>query len=130
MTASKAFKQTVWISLAVGLLLGALALLHGTGTIVDTKQARAKQELLIIKTALIKFREERGRYPTEAEGLQALVDPSPQGKYFVNDRILHDPWGHLIVYQLSPKGDGFTIYSLGPDGIDKGGQGDNITLRS
>jgi general secretion pathway protein G len=126
---SNVLKRTVGFALVVSILLGVLVYLRGI-TIVDTKEVRAQQELLLIKTALKKFREEHGRYPTETEGLQVLIDPSPQGKYFVSDRVLKDPWGHSVVYQVSPQGDGFVIYSLGPNGIDKGDHDDNIIVRN
>jgi general secretion pathway protein G len=118
--------MTVFI-IIVSVILGVLMHLRGI-TLVDSKEVRAQQELLLIKTALLLFREKNGRLPTEEEGLQVLIDQSPNGKYFVNDHILTDPWGHSVVYQVSPKGDVFKLYSLGPNGIDEGNQEDNIIV--
>lgn len=62
-----------------------------------------------------------GRYPSEAEGLQALVT-SPKGAdgwigpYLDGQQDLNDPWGRIYLYR-SPAGDKpFEITTYGRDG--------------
>ena len=52
-----------------------------------------------------------------------------------NPHVSCDPWGRDFVYAnpaigRASLGDGFTLYSLGPDGIDQNGEGDDVTLPS
>jgi type II secretory pathway pseudopilin PulG len=60
-----------WVVLAVS--LAAAILIPATGNIVDLKITRARQDFGHLDTALELFRHEHGRYPTEAEGIAALV---------------------------------------------------------
>ena len=79
-----------------------------------------------ISRILNNFKVEFGRYPTQKEGLKALIeDPNVSGRYFdtkdwlVKDSSLVDQWGHEYRYAY-PGVHGpapFDIYSAGPDGI-------------
>ena len=67
------------------------------------------------------FRSDTGRYPTEAEGLQALLHkPSAvegwTGPYIKDGKMLADPWGHPIRYVMTRQGLSFRVESLGPTG--------------
>jgi type II secretory pathway pseudopilin PulG len=126
--ANRDVKWALGFALVFAVLAVAFVLFRAT--IVDTKEEQTRQDLMAIKMALIKFKEERGHYPSESEGLRILVDPSPRGKYFVDDRILNDPWGHPLIYRTYHHAEleGFVVYSLGPTGIDRNGKGDNIAL--
>lgn len=86
-----------------------------------------------LKSTLGMFQAECGRYPTTAEGLQALITcPTniPQrlwkGPYLDPAAgIPLDPWGHEYVY-LCPgihNPNSYDLYSAGPDGI-RGDQDD------
>ena len=90
-------------------------------------RARAKTASLQLDTtatALDMFKDDVGRFPTQQEGLKALVsDPGVDGwlgPYLKSDRSVNDPWGHPIVYAVSDQGASVTI--LGADG-KPGGQG-------
>ncbi|MFC1704066.1 type II secretion system major pseudopilin GspG [Candidatus Omnitrophota bacterium] len=84
-----------------------------------------------IATALALYELDNGRYPTTEQGLQALVteptsSPVPSswnGPYLKKKRVPKDPWGKLYVY-VQPgvhNEDDYDLYSLGPDGIEGGG---------
>lgn len=85
-----------------------------------------------LQTALDAFEVDVGRYPTAAEGLQALV-VRPQGVQVQDWRgpyltkVPKDPWGNPYVYRFPGKHNqnGFDLYSFGPDG--KEGGGDDVT---
>ncbi len=89
----------------------------------------ARVEIMNIKTALDTFEIDLGRYPTNEEGLMALVvapagNEKWHGPYI--EKLPTDPWGHAYVYRFP--GDhnksGFDLSSMGPDG--KVGGADNI----
>lgn len=120
------------IGFAIGVVLLVLWLFSQHSEIVHYKNKDAEQTLQLIKFSLIKFREDHGRYPSEAEGLRSLVDTPEQEKYLISKYLLLDPWLREVVYRpyMPPDKEGFLIYSLGPSGIDKAGQGDNLAVRS
>jgi len=81
-------------------------------------------EIWNVKTALGVFKTDVGRYPTTAEGLQALVTcpagiaTAWRGPYF--EPLPADKWGHPLVYRC-PGTAGPTSYdllSVGPDGVE------------
>jgi hypothetical protein len=39
-----------------------------------------------------------------------------------------DPWGHAFVYSVRDRGKTVTIWSIGPNGRDEQGQGDDIVV--
>jgi general secretion pathway protein G len=78
-----------------------------------------------ISDALGAYRYTVGRYPTEAEGLGALLNPTSVGGPYLR-RPPTDPWGNAYVYRLSPQGDTFSLYSRGRNGVDEEGGGDDV----
>ena len=75
-----------------------------------------------------------GRYPTQEEGLEALLNaPSGvdrwNGPYLKNSEALHDPWGAAYVYRSPGQHGKYDLYSLGSDGAE-GGQGEAADLTS
>lgn len=80
-----------------------------------SREAQAERELYALKAALERFREATGRYPTDEEGLKALVvDPGVPGwsGNYVNV-VKPDPWRTPYRYALTP--DGPELRSCGPD---------------
>jgi general secretion pathway protein G len=79
---------------------------------------RARAELRALRTGLEWFRAHCKRYPTDAEGLRALVrDPEPgvpgwDGNYI--DQLTPDPWGRA--YRYACTNDTVALGSCGPDG--------------
>lgn len=71
-----------------------------------------------------------GGYPTEAEGLRALVERPAgaaawNGPYLKNPEALTDPWGRPWIYEA--QGGAYGIRTLGADGA-AGGDGDAADL--
>lgn len=88
---------------------------------------RAKDDVVKVQeqalgTSLDLFLLDMGRYPTDQEGLQALVSAPPgsgqwHGPYVSKANSLIDPWGRPYVYhQPGQQGTDYDLYSLGPDG--------------
>ena len=90
---------------------------------------KAKADIRIIEQALELYRLDMFSYPTEQEGLKALIekpannrfsDRYRQGGYI--KRLEADPWGNDYLYERPGKNNTFDIISLGADG-QKGGDG-------
>ena len=80
---------------------------------------KARADIATIEQAIDMYRLDHLRYPTEQEGLQALV----AGNYI--RRLPADPWRNAYGYR-APGADGreFQIFSLGADGRE-GGSGED-----
>jgi general secretion pathway protein G len=77
-----------------------------------------------------------GRYPTEEEGLNALVSQPTDVQgwqsegYLTTTDVPRDGWNHDFIYEIYPEsGKPFVIKSLGPDN-QEGGEGENADLLS
>ena len=80
------------------------------------------------------FALENGRYPTTAEGLEALVSrpaamESWNGPYLKKKVVPKDPWGKAYHYRSPGDNGGYDLYSFGADGVE-GGEGDNRDIVS
>lgn len=83
---------------------------------VDT----ARIEMRNIETALDLYMIDVGQYPTQQEGLAALIaNPgtlaSWHGPYLKTTGAPLDPWGHPYQYQIPGQHGDYDLYSLGPD---------------
>ena len=80
---------------------------------------KARADIATLEQGIEMYRLDHLRYPTSAEGLQALVS----GNYV--RRLPNDPWGSPYRYS-APASDGrpFQIASFGADGRE-GGDGEN-----
>ncbi|MCW1886301.1 type II secretion system protein GspG [Luteolibacter flavescens] len=101
--------------------------------------------MALISAALKMFKVHAGRYPTEEEGLKALIErPAtyPENKRWtkIMDKLPLDPWGNPYQYVKSDDPseidmpdwtfDGHGLYSLGPDGISNSRGCDDEDLNS
>lgn len=104
--------------MVVLIILGLLAALVAPRLIERADEAKVEAtrvQMRSIEQALKLYRLQHGRYPTTSEGLQALVQPGPNGKRYL-DRVPKDAWGRDFVY-LSPGVHGdFDLVSYGADG--------------
>jgi hypothetical protein len=97
----------------------------------------ADAEISAIRMAIMKRALEReGAAPSDRAGLYAaLIErrlDAPGRMYYQADPsridpatlLLLDPWGKPYIYNRV--GDQFTVYSVGPNGMDEGGTGDDV----
>jgi general secretion pathway protein G len=126
-------------------LMAILIIISLLATLVVTKMAdqidkarvtTAKANLKSLHSKVNEFKMDTGRFPTEEEGLKALIEqPSdvknyPPGGYLETTEIPKDAWGNNFIYELSPEsGKPFVIKSLGADGKE-GGEGYDADLYS
>ena len=117
--------------MVVLVILGLLAGLVGPrllGRVDQSKVQTAETQIKMLRGALQAFRLDLGRYPTNAEGLAALVHPSPEAADFwrgpyLDGEVPDDPWRTPYRYRYPTDNlQGFALYSLGADSKD-GGEG-------
>ena len=93
----------------------------------------AKVQMDNITSSLNLFNLDIGRYPSNNEGLSALIKkpsnmPQWSGPYLTNDVIPNDPWNRPYVYiQPGTNGQPYQLKSLGADGAI-GGQAEDADI--
>ncbi len=120
--------------LVVLVILGLLAGLVGPQVMKYLGGANTKTAKLQIEdfsTALDAFRLDMGRYPSSAEGLNALIAAPGgtsrwNGPYLRKNLVPKDPWGNDYQYRAPGQrsGGAFDLYSLGADNAE-GGDGES-----
>jgi hypothetical protein len=89
---------------------------------IAARQMQTESMLWLCGLAAVQWISEHGRAPTTVEGLEVLP---------LRDFPMLDGWKQAIVYRA--KGGNapleFHIYSIGPNGIDEGGGGDDISFK-
>lgn len=118
--------------LVVLVILGLLAGLAAPRVMEQLGGAKSKAAKLQVKnlsTALDMIRLDIGRYPTQQEGLDALVKPISNlstwhGPYIDKTASLTDPWGNPYHYRQPGQHGPYDLYSLGADNAE-GGEGEN-----
>jgi general secretion pathway protein G len=80
------------------------------------------------------FRLDVGRYPSQGEGLQSLVDRPAgldrwKGPYVKKRESLVDPWGRAFLYRVPGQHGEYDLYTLGADNTP-GGDGENQDIVS
>ncbi|KAF0244612.1 MAG: hypothetical protein FD180_2374 [Planctomycetota bacterium] len=86
-----------------------------------------------VSVALKCYETDFGRYPESGNSnlVKAMAGLGKNGFYgFTPDRLNArgewlDPWNRPYVYERLESG-GFRLYSIGPNGIDEGGKGDDL----
>ena len=94
----------------------------------------AKIQIKNIEAALDLYRLDAGRYPSQSEGLQALLEKPAsvtrwRGPYLKSAEGLLDPWGERYRYSKESGKTSFEILSLGADKAE-GGDGENADIRN
>ena len=116
--------------MVVVVILGILAVLivpRVLGRSDEARAAAAKHDVAALMQSLKLYRLDNGRYPTNDQGLQALVakpqtGPAPSNWKQYLDNLPKDPWGNPYQY-LNPGVHGeIDVFSLGADG-QPGGTG-------
>ena len=98
------------------------------------KSGTASTQIENLVSATELFFLDSGRYPTEAEGLNILVE-RPSGDTIWNGPYLNkaggviDPWGNPYRLRIPGRATPFEVYSLGSDGTE-GGEGEARDLYS
>jgi general secretion pathway protein G len=113
--------------MVVVVIMGILAALIVPNLMNRPDQAReikAKQDILALENALELYRLDNGFYPTEEQGLQALVvapqsEPTPINWRNYLKKLPQDPWGHPYHFQNPGEHGEIDLYSEGPNSKDR-----------
>jgi general secretion pathway protein G len=93
----------------------------------------ARVQIQNIAGALDLFRLDMRRYPSQQEGLQALVDMPPgdngwNGPYLQQKKVPLDPWNRPYVYRIPGEHSEYDLYTLGADNAPGGtGEDQDVT---
>lgn len=94
----------------------------------------ARGKMGIVEGALARFHYDCGRFPTDAEGLEALLvaPPDAEDKWsgpYCKRSDLNDPWDRPFVYVANGTINvgSFDLISFGADGAE-GGEGENADI--
>jgi len=115
-------------------VLAALVVPRVVGRTDEARAVAAQQDIASVLQALKLYRIDNSRYPSNAQGLGALVtkpttEPLAENWKGYLDRLPNDPWGRTYLY-LNPGVHGeIDVFSLGADG-KPGGDGANADIGS
>ena len=123
--------------LVVLTLLGLFAIIATPRVLQYLSGAKSKTAQVQVEQlggALDLFRLDVGRYPTEQEGIVALVEKPGDaerwnGPYVKKKDMLKDPWGESFHYRSPGQHGPYDLYSLGAD-KQQGGEGENKDVLS
>jgi general secretion pathway protein G len=128
----------ILVVVAVLAVLAALVAPNVFSHLGTAKDAAARSQMEMLGAALDAYRLDNGRYPTSAQGLEALrsappFEPRPRNwrEPYLRRAVPLDPWGNPYVY-LSPgeaNPNGYDLLTYGADGVP-GGEGENADIRA
>ena len=122
--------------LVVLVILGLLIGLVGPRVLryIDTaKSDTARFQIEAISAAFDFYRLDVGRYPTQAEGVAALVERPEgaarwSGPFLKGSEVPLDPWNRPYVYRVpGDHGGDYDLFSLGADG-EEGGEDEDADV--
>jgi len=104
------------------------------GYLGRAKADAAKVQLHNVSTAIELYRLDTGTYPTEAEGLRALLEQPGavghwNGPYLTKADGILDPWGQPFIYKQPGQHGDYDLMSYGAD-KQPGGEGDDADITS
>jgi general secretion pathway protein G len=93
------------------------------------KSEAAKVQVQQISSALDLYRLEVGRYPSQEEGVIALIEAPAglskwNGPYLKKKEAIVDPWGRQFLYKIPGQHGDYDLYTLGADNA-QGGNGED-----
>lgn len=126
----------IMVAIAIIGVLMAIVGVNVLGALDSAKIDASKSTMNNVKSALIMYKLDNGRYPSTSEGLQALISaPSsakkPGKKYMESESVPRDGWDQEFMY-FSPGTRGnheYEIISYGADGAE-GGSDNNSDINS
>jgi hypothetical protein len=92
-----------------------------------TENATTMTALRDVRTAIAVYRSQFGRAPNTLADLLQKTDAFPGG-FLKGGKVPQDAWGRDLVYTVGEAGATYALRSLGPDGVDQAGAGDDVRL--
>lgn len=108
------------VVLVILALLASIVAPRVTHYLSHAKIETAKLQVNALGQAVDEFHLDTGRFPTDSEGLKALIvapanTPSWDGPYVKKQESLIDPWGHPYLYRYPGQHGRFDVYTLNPN---------------
>ena len=105
------------------------------GYLSSSRERTAHLQIESFKSALDLFYLDYGRYPTNNEGLDALVKRPASGAawggpYLKQANVPNDPWGNPYEYHVPGRTGPFEISSAGPNGKSGGSGAEHAAISS
>jgi general secretion pathway protein G len=124
----------VMVALAIIALVAGLVAPRVMDNFGRAKSTVAETQMHNVKGALQLFYIDVGRYPSEAEGLEALLTQPAgtanwEGPYLDQRGDIQDPWGRVFLYQSPGKEGAFDLSSYGRDGHPGGTREDRDIIQ-
>jgi general secretion pathway protein G len=115
-------------------LLAAFAAPQVLNYLGRAKSDAARAQVQNIASILDLYRLEVGSYPSQQDGLDALLEEPADatrwnGPYVKRRDALMDPWGRMYVYRFPGDHGAYDLYSLGAD-AGEGGDGEDQDITS
>ena len=117
------------ILIAITLLgiVGGIVVKNVVDSLEEGKQGAARLQMQSFRSALVDFKRRCGFFPTEDQGLDALVEAPTSGRECkryrsILEKVPLDPWDNPYVYKTD--GRDYEIISLGADGFEGGDEFD------
>ncbi len=118
--------EILLVLVIIGMLVGvAVVKIGGKGA--EAKKITTQRQIDAYKTALGLYELDNGFFPSQEQGLNALIQqpttpPVPsnwKGPYLDPPKIRPDGWGHEFIYRYPGQKvpNGYDLYSPGPDGV-------------
>jgi len=126
----------IMVVIAILAILAALMVPKIMSSPDEAKRITAKQDIGTVMQALQLYRRNNGRYPTQEQGLRALIekpatDPVPNnwkdGGYL--ERLPNDPWGNAYQYLNPGVHSEIDVFSYGADSM-QGGESNDADIGS
>jgi general secretion pathway protein G len=117
--------EIMLVLLIIGMLLGAGVYMMKDAGAAGEKM-KAKADIKMLETALTSYRTNALVYPSQQQGLEALVkrpttEPIPRSyDPIVKPEALIDPWGRHYQYRIPGKNNpnSFDVFTFGRDGVE------------
>jgi len=115
-------------------VLAALIVPNVLGRADEAKITGARTDIQTLRQALKLYKLDNNQYPTQEQGLAALVrrpDSGPQPRNWKPylEKLPNDPWGNAYQYLNPGIGNDVDVMSFGADGVS-GGEGNNADIGS
>ena len=121
------------VVLAILTMLAGLVGPRVLGLLGGAKSKTAGVQIADLEKTLEIFKLDVGRFPTTAEGLDALANrPGSANGWngpYLKGGVPNDPWGKPYVFASPTANGGIAITSLGADGLP-GGDGENADIHN
>ena len=90
----------------------------------QARELKLKFDFEAIESALVLYKLDNGKYPSQELGFDTLVNGDDGSKYL--SKIPQDPWGNNYIYKIDSQNN-IEIISLGPDGLLEGLEDDDVS---